>query len=308
MSASRRTSFLIALVGSAVLAGCASGLPADPAAVVVVPQSSRCLSDAEVVQWAQAYAARQPLSNPPAAMNAADAACTRTKFQQQLAGSAGPLVGYKVNLSNLQVQKTFHIDEPVWGSYYQSMLLPSRSSVDARYGAQPLYKGSLMVRVKSSAINQASTPEAVLQQVDQIIPYIELADMQVQKPSELTAHHMTAINAGARMGIQGTPLSVSADSRSQKRLLKELETMNVRVIGNKGRLLGRGKGSDVMGHPLQSVVWLAEALRKQGLALEPGQWVSVGAFTPLLRPKAGETVTVAYPGLTGARSVVVRFK
>ena len=63
-----------------------------------------------------------------------------------------------------------------------------------------------------------------------------------------------------------------------------------------------------MGHPLQSVVWLAGSLQQQGLELKPGQWVSLGAFTPILRPRAGTRITVAYPGLTGARSVSVNFK
>ncbi|MDO4769911.1 MAG: fumarylacetoacetate hydrolase [Brachymonas sp.] len=311
-----RTLSALAAGAALLLAGCAHQAPGQPQTPVVpapaprpvVEVGSRCLSDEEVAQWAQAYAAKQPFANPPEGMMAADAACTRAKFQQQLARTHGALVGYKVELSNAHLQKSFRTTEPVWGSYYSGMLLPARSVVNAKFGAQPLYKADLLVRVKSSGINQAKTPAEVLTHVDQIIPYIELVDVLVQKPAQLTVHNVTAINAGARLGVMGEPLAVPKDGKARQRMLRELETMSVRVIGPSGRILARGKGSDVMGHPLQAVVWLTGALREQQAELKPGQWVSVGAMSPLLRARAGTRITAAYPGLTGARSVTVNFK
>ena len=292
------------------LTGCAAHVSAPvPRADVVLDQQSRCLTDAEIAQWVHSYTLRQSFDNPPAAMRAADAACTRAKYQQQLARVAGPLVGYKVDLSTLHLQKTFHAGEPVWGSYYQSMLLPAQQGpVDVRYGSQPVFLANLLVRVSDAGINDAQTAEDVLLHIDQIVPFIELADLQVQKPSGLTAHHLMAINAAARLGVMGQPFAVEADAKNRKRLLRELEGMLVRVMDGKGRLLGRGKGSDVMGHPLRSVVWLAAALRKEGLSLQPGQWISLGALSPMFRPRTGEKVTVAYAGLTGVRPVGVRFQ
>lgn len=311
-----RTLSVLAAGAALLLAGCAHQAPGQPqtsavpvpVARPVVEAGSRCLSDEEVAQWAQAYAAKQPFANPPEGMTAADAACTRAKFQQQLARTHGALVGYKVELSNAHLQKSFRTSEPVWGSYYSGMLLPARSAVSAEFGAQPLYKADLLVRVKSGGINQAKTPAEVLAHVDQIIPYIELVDVLVQKPAQLTAHNVAAINAGARLGVMGEPLTVPKNGKARQRMLRELGTMSVRVIGPRGRILARGKGSDVMGHPLESVVWLAKALRQQDMELKPGQWVSVGALSPMLRAQPGTRITAAYPGLTGARSVMVQFK
>ena len=303
--------FSVAVLGAAVvLAGCAHtpSAPSDASMPSAADARSRCLSNSEIAQWAQAYAARQPLSNPPEGMTAEDAACTRAKFQQLLAREHGELVGYKVDLSNVHLQKSFRTHEPVWGSYYRSMLLPNNSAVPAQFGAHPLYKANLLVRVKSSGINNAQTPDEVLSHLDQVIPYIELADILVQKPTQLTAHNLTAINAGIRLGVMGHPLAVPKDGKAKQRMLRELGTMSVHVIGPNGRILARGKGSDVMGHPLKSVIWLAGALRQQGQELKPGQWVSLGAMSPMQRARAGTRMTVAYPGLTGARPVTVQFK
>ena len=45
--------------------------------------------------------------------------------------------------------------------------------------------------------------------------------------------------------------------------------MQVIVRGN-GAELDRGRGSDVLEHPLNAVIWLARDLARGGLALAPG--------------------------------------
>lgn len=301
----------LALCGTAWLAGCA--IPTEQTSMTgtttanVPDQSSRCLSDREIAQWAEQFAARRPLSNPPSKMSFEDAACTRGKFQQQLVRLEGPVIGYKVALSNKGLQENFKITEPIWGTYHAAMHWPDKSNVSVRYGAQPVYKAGLLVRVKSGAINQAQTAEDVFKNIDQIIPYIELMDIFAEKPSALNARTITALNASARMGITGRPLRIPGDARRSRRLFNDLKTMNIHVIGDRGITLAQGKGSDVAEHPLNVVVWLADTLKKQGKELKPGQVIGLGAFSPLLRPKSGDNIVVAYPGLTGARSVSVSF-
>ena len=56
------------------------------------------------------------------------------------------------------------------------------------------------------------------------------------------------------------------------------------------------------------MVWLAEALAKEGIAMKPGDLISLGSFSPLLPPKAGLKATVTYGGLPGAAPVSVQFK
>ena len=298
-----------------LIAGCATA-PEPPASTTTQQtytapapvQRQGCLGEQEIAQWIAAYTAKEQLTDPPENLSDADAACTRAAFQQKLGEIHGPLAGYKVTLTNPKVQKTFNTNQPIWGAWYQDMLLPNRSKVPANYGTWPVLDAGLLVRVKSSAINQATTPEQVLSHIDKITPFIELADVLVKTPSKLTPQGMSAINAGARMGVMGTALNVPTDARQQKRLLRELSNMVVRVQTGKGKMLSRGKGSDVAGHPLQTVIWLSGALQEQGQALQEGQWVSLGSYSSMLRPQAGQTITAVYPGLTGARPVEVSFQ
>ena len=76
----------------------------------------------------------------------------------------------------------------------------------------------------------------------------------------------------------------------------------------RGSEIDRGTGSDVLGHPLNAVVWLAQDLARNGLSLKVGDVVSLGSFSRLLPPKAGQSVEVAYWGLPGTPVVKVGFK
>ena len=285
----------------ALLAACAS--PPAP-----IAQPPGCLTDAQISAWVADYNARKPAMNPPESMTMADAVCTRARFQQRLTGQAGPLVGYKAGLTNPAVQKRFNTDQPVWGALYLAMLLDSGATVDAAFGARPLYEADLLVRVKDAGINSAKTPAEVLQHVDQIVPFIELPDLMVQAPPKLNGVGVSAINVGARLGVRGPGLPVPTDAAGQARLLTELRVMNVSLTDAQGARLGGGKGSDVLEHPLNAVVWLAGALKKEGLAMQPGQLISLGSFSALLPPKPGLKVTVNYDGVPGLQPVTVTFR
>ena len=119
---------------------------------------------------------------------------------------------------------------------------------------------------------------------------------------------ISAINVGARLGVAGAPLAVPVLRAERYALLDALRDMQVRLQDGSGAVLGAGKGSDILEHPLNAVVWLAGALAQEGLAMQPGDLISLGSFSPLLPPKPGLAVTATYHGLPGAAPVRVQFK
>lgn len=266
-----------------------------------------CLSDTEAAALFDRYASRTPAANPAPA-DEGEGACSRTKFNALLALQFGKVVGYKAGLTNPAVQKRFGTDKPVWGVLYDGMLLDDGATVDAAFGARPLFEADLLVRVKSAAINRATTPMEVLEAIDQIAPFIELPDLVVERPAALNGPGITAINVGARFGVMGKPVAVPAFRGERFALLDALRDMTVVMSDQRGAELARGKGSDILQHPLNAVVWLTQALAADQLAMEPGQWISLGSFSPLLPPKAGDKITVRYEGLPGAAPVSVSFR
>ena len=276
------------------------------AVACVTGAQAECLSDAQVAELTAHYLAKTPAPNPEK-LSEADAACTRAKFNAQLEKHLGKAIGYKAALTNPAVQQRFGTTQPVWGKLFERMMLPNGAVVPTSFGTRPMYEADMLVRVRSSAVNQAKTPMEVLQAIDQVIPFIELPDVYVQNPAQLNAASFSAINAGARLGVAGTPLSVPTDNAGRQALLDALRDMDVIVADADGKRLGGGKGSDILGHPLNAVVWLAQALAQEGLALQPGDVISLGSFSVPTAPKAGQTITVRYEGLSGAEPVRVQF-
>ena len=268
--------------------------------------SAACLSDAEASALFDACVQRQPAANPEG-LSAADGECSRSKLDRLLQLQLGEPVGYEAGLTNPAVQKRFNASAPVCGTLYAPMLLADGAVVDAAFGARPLYEADMLVRVKDAAIKRARTPAEVLAQIDRIIPFIELPDLVVQAPPKLNGAAITAINVGARLGVMGTPMAVPVLRAERFQMLDALRDMTV-IVGGDGVEQDRGKGSDMLEHPLHAVAWLVQDMVREGRMLEKGDLVSLGSFSRLLPLKAGMSVEVSYQGLPGTPKVKVSFK
>lgn len=263
-------------------------------ALLAPAANAACLTDLEAAALVANYMAKMPAANLEG-LSTEDGECTRAKVNRFLVQQIGATqVGYKAGLTNPAVQKRFGANAPVWGELYAPMLLKDGATVDAKFGARPLFEADMLVRVSSARINQARTPEQVLQNIDQVIPFIELPDLMVQAPPKLNGAAVAAINVGARLGIVGTPMAVQRTAAFSD----ALRDMVVVVKGD-GAELDKGKGSDVLDHPLNAVVWLAEDLNRQGVRLKKGDLISLGSFSKLMPPKPGMKVEVEYQGLPG---------
>lgn len=270
--------------------------------IIAPPALATCLSDTDVAALFSAYEAGVPAANP-VGLTASGGECSRDKFNAKMAARYGEPAGYKAGLTNAAVQQRFRHNSPVRGTLYAPMLLASGAEVPAAFGARPLFEADLLVRVSDSAINRATNPGEVLRAIDQVIPFIELPDLMVSEPKELDGAGIIAINVGARLGVMGRPIPVSPG----KGFGKSLETMQVIVRGD-GVELDRGQGQDVLGNPLNAVIWLASDLARAGLALKPGDLVSLGSFSRLLQPRPGLAVEVQYLGLPEDPVVSVIFR
>jgi len=264
---------------------------------------AECLSDLQAAAIVANYLARTPVANPES-LSTADGECSRDKVNKYLVQQTGAkVVGYKAGLTNPAVQKRFNATAPVYGVLYAPMLLQSGATVEANFGARPLFEADLLLRVGDARVNQAKTPNEVIRHIDQVIPAIELPDLVVAAPPKLNGAAIAAINVGARYFVLGKPIPVVPTTP----VAEALRAMTVVVRGPDGEL-DKGQGSDVLEHPLNAVIWLAQDLARQGKSLRKGDYVSVGSFSKLLSPKPGMKVQVQYVGLPGDPVVGVSFK
>lgn len=293
MTARPALAALSALAVATLLAGCASPPPDDPT----------CPGDAEIADKVQRFHELRTVPLPPAGMTMAGGACGQRKFVAALQPRLGKVVGYKAGLTNPVVQQRFGLSAPLRGVLLEKMLLPQGSEVPAKFGARPFLEPDLVVEVASSAIHDAKTPVEVLAQLRAVIPFIELPDTLVDDPTKITGPALMANNVGARLGVLGRPIPVRADQA----FADALRDMTVRTTDSTGKELGAAKGTAILGHPLNAVVWVASELKASGITLKPGDLLSLGAFGSG-PAEAGKAVSVRYEGLPNTPVVTVRFR
>jgi 2-oxo-3-hexenedioate decarboxylase/2-keto-4-pentenoate hydratase len=64
-----------------------------------------------------------------------------------------------------------------------------------------------------------------------------------------------------------------------------------------GSAVGRGRGGDILGHPLRALAWLANALAARSRALQPGEFVLLGSVVQTRWVEPGDLVEIEIAGL-----------
>ncbi len=252
-------------------------------------------STAQIRAVANSYNAKHLAPAFGVSMTIAEAAKVQQRYNLLTERGKGKVVGYKAALTNPIVQKRFGYDKPLRGTLYAAMILSSPARVPAAYGSRPLYEADMVAVVGDAAkVMAATTPLEALQGLQEFRSFIELPDLVFDPGVQLDGPQLLAINAAARLGVLGAPIHLPASSESVQRLAD----MKVEVVDQTGAVRGGGKGSDTLGNPLNAVLWIADSLRSEGKTLKAGDLLSLGSFSALAPPKAGETITVRYVGLT----------
>jgi 2-oxo-hept-3-ene-1,7-dioate hydratase len=233
----------------------------------------------------------------------ADGRCAQGKLVDALSADWGDAIGYKAGLTSSAAQKRFGVDEPVSGRLFENGLLESGERLPADWGALPRWEADLLVEVADAGINSAKTESEVLDHLAAIYPFIELPDLVVADPKQLSGPLILAINVGARYGIVGEPMMLGDDIGDRPALLRGLAEMQVEARDQDGAKLLTAPGSAILGHPLRAVLWLI----KDGVTFKAGDLISLGSLGPLMAPIPDTTVTVRYRGLPGNPSVSVGF-
>jgi 2-keto-4-pentenoate hydratase len=69
-----------------------------------------------------------------------------------------------------------------------------------------------------------------------------------------------------------------------------------------GAEVGRGRGGDILGHPLEALAWLGNALVARGRCLEAGGFVLLGSVVETRWVASGDRVEIEIEGLGSARA------
>lgn len=262
-----------------------------------------CPDDAAIAEYLAAYAKGIPATGFGPGLSNEDAECAKFKLAKQLPKHLGALSGYKLGFASQASSHQQAKGLPRWGFMFERNLIDIIAVIPANFGAYPGFDANLLVEVKDAGLADASTPLQALEHLESIAPFMELSDLMLSGP--LTDNDLVATNLAFRGGIKGAEMPVQITQSFADALASFTVTMVDE--GRDGQVLGTGRGDVLMGHPLHAAILLARALKQAGIALKPGDLLSLGSLILSQPPRAGMRLKLHYLGLPGDPELEVEF-
>lgn len=273
--------------------------------IVVFPvlADAACPDQAAVASYVADFKAARASTGFGTELTLADAECARGKLVKELPQVLGRVVGYKAAFTNPAMHERFGVKSPAWGAMFEKMMVDSGATLPAKFGARPQYEADFIAVVKDAGLADAKTALEALRHISDVVPFIELPDLMLE--GQFTGAGLIATNVAFRAGALGPRVKVEPTQA----FLDSLAKMTVVMTEDKsGKELGRVKGDVLMNHPINAAMWLAQALKKEGIALKPGDLLSLGGYLPPAPTQPGTSITVRYLGLPGDPSVTVHLE
>ena len=216
----------------------------------------------------------------------------QASYQGALSGDYGEVAGYKIAYTTTALQLASGISEPVAGVILAKNVRHSPAVLDPADFLQPGIECEVGARLGRDlpASGAPYDRDGVSDAVEAVMTAFEVVDNRRTQGQDTQTQLLTTIssnilNAGVVLGEQ------VADWRGIHLAgCRGYMTIN-------GELVGEGMGSDVMGHPLEPLAWLANNLAARGQELKAGMIVITGSIVSPKWLKSGDSAVIGIEGL-----------
>jgi 2-keto-4-pentenoate hydratase len=222
----------------------------------------------------------KPLGPPDGPVTISDAYDIQEKYVALLRGEHGDDVGYKVGLTSATMQAFCGIDHPIAGVVLARRVHRSGATVRRSDFGRLGLEFEIAVRIKSDVpvTSMPCTAEMIAPHIDGVCAAIEIVDDRSADYANLQVLSLVADNSWNG----GIVLSEFVTK------WPDLESVLGRATKDNAAI-GEGYGRDILGHPFNSVAWLATQLASRGVGLKAGQVVMTGSVMKTVFPMEAAT-------------------
>jgi 2-keto-4-pentenoate hydratase len=207
----------------------------------------------------------------------------------------GAVVGYKIGCTTRVMQEYLRIPNPCAGGIFATTVQREhghfRHADFVRVGVE--CEVAVLLADDLGSAQQAIDRSAAANAVGACMAAIEIVDDRYVDYSALGAPTLIAddfFGAGCVLGppVAGFDAALLAAVRASMRI--------------DGREVGAGQGTDILGEPLEALVWLANTLGQRGQHLRAGEFVLLGSLVQTQWVAAGQSVAIENDRLGTARA------
>jgi len=208
------------------------------------------------------------------------------------------LVGRKIGLTSLAVQKQLGVDQPDYGMLFDDMAIPDGWEIGPKQLIQPKVEAEVAFVLERDLDHERLTIADVIRAVAFALPAIEVVDSRIAD-WKIGILDTVADNASSGLYVLGaTP--------------KKLKDLDLRAAGmvmeNAGEPVSVGAGAACLGDPLSAMLWLAKTMARVGRPLKAGDTVLSGALGPMAPVKWGDIFEARIAGLGSVRAAFAKEK
>ena len=267
------------------------------------------MTSSETIQQAGDYLAleflaRRPLDvmiQPFAPSNEQQAYAIQEAFLSRVAEERGTEVwGYKIAYTNAIMRERAGIDGPCSGLILASAVHESGVTLIRNDYLRLGIECEVAVRMGADLPPSGApyTRETVLDAIEWLAASFELVDGRDGAAGDARNPALRAIVTNINNGG-----AVLAEPVTDWRSI-DLTASQGKMLVN-GEVVGEGVGTDIMGHPLEPVAWLANNLAGLGKNLKAGDTILTGSFAPPYFIDVGDSASISIEGLGEAHFRVV---
>jgi 2-keto-4-pentenoate hydratase len=188
------------------------------------------------------------------------------------AAGEGPTVGHKIGCTTRVMREKLGIDQPCAGLIHSARVLVAGSTWPVAGRVKPSVECEIAVRLGGDLPGAGAPYDfgKLCAAVAACMASIELCDDRYPERERMGVPTLVAddfYNVGCALGPE----------------VAAWQALDLAILGGTLRIngaeTGRGRGADIMGHPLNALAWLADLRARKGRPLKAGEFVTLGSLT-----------------------------
>ena len=202
------------------------------------------------------------------------------------------IVGRKIGLTSLAVQKQLGVDQPDFGALFANMAYGDSEPMPLSKLIQPKVEAEIALVLEQDLTHEKHTFVDILRASAYALAAIEVVDSRIQN-WDIKFVDTVSDNASSALFVLGSrPVPLSRVDL----------TACAMTLERGGEVLSTGNGAACLGNPLNAAVWLADRMAQLGTPLRAGDVVLTGALGPMVAVKDAGAYTVKIEGLGSVRA------